>query len=245
MPGRRGVVAVVPARAGSKRLPGKNVRVFGGRPLIEWSVRAAMASPVVDRIVVSTDDPRVTAAVTGLPVDVMPRPARLATDTASTDDVLRQVDAELGGSTAGPELMVLLQPTSPLREKGQIEAGVQAMRAAPRADRLVEVTSQALFTGRVEDGWWQADFPEDTRTQDLPAVWYPTGRLFIYRAATAFGSVPPGDQRCLAQRAPRERCTNIDDEADLLWAARVYRTFAADYDYLDATTDRTTRHQGS
>lgn len=232
-PVRAGVVAVIPARAGSRRVPGKNIRPFRGQPLIVWSVRAALACGAIDRTIVSTDDPRVTEAVAGLPVDVQMRPPELATDIASTHDVLRHVDAALGGDASGPELMVLLQPTSPLRERDQIGRGIAAMRQHPDADRLIEVTSQALFTGRIEDGWWLADFPETTRSQDLPPLWYPSGRLYIYRCANVFGAETGQHDRCLAQTAPHERCTNIDHERDFLWAEHVYDTFALDYQHLE------------
>ena len=208
------------------------MREFMGQPLVVWSVRAAMSCPLVDQIVASTDDRQVVAALAALPVRIVDRPEHLAIDKASTHDVLRHVDAVLGGAAGGPELLVLLQPTSPLREQGQIERGIKAMLDCPDADRLIEVTSQNLFTGKVADGWWKADFPEDTRSQELPSLWYPSGRLYVYRCATVFDEKRQCAEQCLAQPAPRERCTNIDHEEDFLWAELVYRRFATDYDYL-------------
>ena len=193
-----------------------------------------MACSLIDEVVVSTDDAQVVAALANLPVRIIDRPSHLATDEASTDDVLLHVDENLGGGLAGPELMVLLQPTSPLRERGLIERGVKAMFDRPEADRLVEVTNQPLFTGAVVDGWWDPHYPEDTRSQDLPLLWYPSGRLYIYRCATAFGEPTPGGQKCLAEAAPRERCTNIDYEDDFLRAELVYNRFNADYEHLDS-----------
>lgn len=193
-----------------------------------------MASPLVDDIVVSTDDPNVMAAVRGMPVRALDRPPHLATDTASTDDVLRQVDGVLGGPSGGPELMVLLQVTSPLRERDLIARGIEMLQARPEADRLIEVTNQRLFTGRVADGWWQAGFPEDTRSQDLPALWYPSGRLYVFRCRVMFDrETPAGRDKCLALTAERERCTNIDHEEDFLWAEGVYSRFHAEFSHLN------------
>ena len=233
---------MIPARAGSKRVTGKNVRPFMGVPLVVWSVRAALTSSLVDRVVVSTDDAQVVAAVEGYPVTVMPRPADLATDTASTDDVLADVDRTLGGAAGGPELMVLLQATSPLREQGLVDTAVERMRQAPEAARLVEVTHQALFTGRVAGGWWDPAFPEDTRSQDLPALWYPTGRLYVYRCGAWFESAAAREERALALEAPRDRCINIDHESDFLWAEHVYRRFHSEYAFLESPADRSSRH---
>jgi len=232
MTGRFGCVAVVPARAGSKRVPGKNVRTFGGQPLVVWSINAALASTAIDRVVVSTDDDRVASAVSGRPVDVFDRPGELATDVASTDDVLREVDARLGGATSGPELIVLLQATSPLRAAGRIAEGVARMRRHPEAARLVEVTSQSLFSGTVKDGWWCPAFPEETRSQDLPQVWYPTGGLYIYRPEHWFDHPADREARSLALELPVERCVNIDHEYDFVWADVVYQRFKQDYSYL-------------
>ena len=223
---------MIPARAGSKRIPGKNVRDFIGQPLVVWSVRAALACPALDTIVVSTDDPQVSSAVAGLGVTVVERPAHLASDTARTGDVLRDVDAGLGGAAGGPELIVLLQPTSPLREAGLVDAGLRQIRACPSASRLVEVICQRLFTGRVVGDRWVADFPDGTRSQDLPPVWYPSGRLYVLRCAAVFDAGPAAPQTCLARPGQRERCTNIDHEEDFAWARYVHDRYASDYDYL-------------
>lgn len=230
--GRHGVVAVITARAGSKRLPGKNVRDFMGQPLVVWSARAALASPVVDRTVVSTDDPAVVAALEGLPVEIIDRPAHLAGDQATSRDVIRHADALLGGSDGGPGLLVLLQPTSPLREADLIGRAVEAIAARPEADQLIELTSQVIGSGKIIDGWWQPNYPETVRSQDLAPVWYPSGRLFVYRCAPTFDFVGRDPERVLALTAPLEKCTNIDHEADFHWAEVVYRRFVKEFEYL-------------
>ena len=240
--GRWGTVCVIPARAGSKRVPGKNVRPLAGQALVVWSVRAALGTPEIDRTIVSTDDPRVRDAVCDFDLTVVERPPALATSRASTDDVLRHVDEYLGGAKDGPELLVLLQATSPFREAGRVSEGVHRMRQHPDAARLVEVTSQSLFSGAVADGGWHPSFSEDTRSQDLPPIWHPTGGLYIYRCALWFDRRPDGTERNLALETSLERCVNIDHEADFAWAEHVYHRFSQDYAYLDPSSHCPARH---
>ena len=76
------VVALTPARGGSKAVPYKNLHPLGGKPLLAWPVECALATPEIDRVIVSTDDDRIAAAAAGLGAEVYRRPAHLATDTA-------------------------------------------------------------------------------------------------------------------------------------------------------------------
>lgn len=117
------VLAVIPARGGSKRCPRKNIMDFGGKPLIAWSIEAARGSKYIDHLLLSTDDPEIAA--TGLlrglkPGEVLHRPVELASDTASSEAVLRHAM-----NTKGTDWVVLLQPTSPLRTSADIDACIE------------------------------------------------------------------------------------------------------------------------
>jgi len=105
-----GAVAIIPARGGSKGIPGKNIVEFHGKPLIAWSILAARESGLVDRIIVSTDCPRIASAARRYGAETPYRPANISDDAAPTDLVVRHVLEQLDCATA-----VLLQPTSPLR----------------------------------------------------------------------------------------------------------------------------------
>src|ERR687886_659490 len=105
------VVGLIPARGGSKGIPGKNLVPLCGRPLLAWTVGAACAARGLDRVVVSTDSPEIAATARELGADVLERPAELARDETPMYDVLLHALEELGR----PEILVLLQPTSPLR----------------------------------------------------------------------------------------------------------------------------------
>lgn len=117
------VLAVIPARAGSKRCPRKNVLPFRGKPLVLWSIECAMDCHVVDSIVVSSNDPEVKALTEGL-FGYIDRPAELATDTATNEDVLRHALTLYPSS----HWVILLQPTSPLRTPRDIDRTLREAR---------------------------------------------------------------------------------------------------------------------
>ena len=116
-------LAVIPARAGSKRLPGKNHRIINGKPLIAWTIESAIAADVDLDIVVTTDDANVRNVVQQYNENValIDRPSVLASDSASSMDVLFHAIAEARLSNKSYQGVILLQPTSPLRTKEDIE----------------------------------------------------------------------------------------------------------------------------
>jgi CMP-N,N'-diacetyllegionaminic acid synthase len=112
--GRR-VIAVTPARGGSKSVPYKNLYPLGGRPLLSWPIDCALKTPEIDRVIVSTDDDRIAAAAREFGAEVYPRPVELATDTALVADTLRHLWAQLRAEGESAGILVLLEATSPLR----------------------------------------------------------------------------------------------------------------------------------
>lgn len=109
------VVAVTPARGGSKSVPYKNLHPLGDRPLLSWPIETALATPEIDRVIVSTDDERIATAARGFGAEVYLRPPELATDTALVADVLRSLWAQLFAEGERAEVLVLLEATSPFR----------------------------------------------------------------------------------------------------------------------------------
>ena len=115
------ILAVIPARGGSKRAPRKNLRPFRGIPLLLWSQAAALQSRYIDMVVCSTEDAEIKALALKHMLTVIDRPAGLADDAATNEDVLRHVLYQLPDF----DLVVLLQPTSPLRTADDIDACIQ------------------------------------------------------------------------------------------------------------------------
>ncbi|MDP3402134.1 MAG: acylneuraminate cytidylyltransferase family protein [Brevundimonas sp.] len=144
MIGDRRVIGVIPARAGSRRMIGKNTRMLAGRPMIGWTLAAARASQVLDRIVVSSDDPAVLdlAAAMGCPAPFV-RPAALSGPEASVIDAVEHALTEVGGDW---DYVVLLQPTSPLRRAADIDAAV-ALADDSGAPAVVSVSPRSKPAG--------------------------------------------------------------------------------------------------
>lgn len=119
-------LGLIPARGGSKGVPRKNIREICGKPLIAWTIEAALAAKGLDRVVVSTEDEEIAAVARRYGADVLLRPPELATDTASTQDVMVHALQNLPAET-----LVLLQPTSPYRTNGSSTvASRRSIRAA-------------------------------------------------------------------------------------------------------------------
>ena len=124
------VLGLIPARGGSKGIPGKNLVPVGGKPLLAWTVEAALGATELTRVVVSTDDDEIASAAG---VEVRRRPAELAADDTPMLDVVHHAVTELG-----PDVVVLLQPTSPLRRAEHVDACVRLLLESG-ADAVVSV----------------------------------------------------------------------------------------------------------
>jgi N-acylneuraminate cytidylyltransferase len=181
---------VIPARGGSKGLPGKNIRLLGGKPLIAYSIEAARQMAADDDIYVSTDDAeiRAVAEACGLPVPFL-RPAELATDTAGTYEVLlHALDfAEAQGKSY--DCLLLLQPTSPFRLKRHLEEALALLAAHEAAEMVVSVKitrANPYYLLALEDGsGYLRPFAEGgfTRRQDAPPVYEYNGSLYAIRCS--------------------------------------------------------------
>ncbi len=216
-------LALIPARAGSKRVPGKNVRSFLGKPLVQWSIEFALSYPGFHRVLVSTDDTAVAtvAEVAGAAVPWL-RPVELASDTASTLDVaLHALDA-CAADGERYDWLALLQPTSPLRRRQRWdEAFARLSMGGSGAVGVSAVEQHPYWTYLLsDDGRMNACFPGKTglRSQDLPTAAAVNGALYLVsvealREQRRF--VPAGAFGVLFDDALE--CIDIDTEAD--WVA--------------------------
>jgi CMP-N,N'-diacetyllegionaminic acid synthase len=223
-------IAIIPARGGSKRVPKKNIREFRGMPLIAWSIRAALYCQLVDEVYVSTDDLETADIATKYGAKVLLRPDFLATDTSNTFEVLKYSYYEQLSRSA--ELIILLQPTSPLREENMIFNGIKSLQSDNQSDCLIEVNKLKLFSGKVVDGIWQGDYPEETRSQDLPNTYFPSGRLYIYRSISTIEQDLPEGKKTRVIEGNYETNINIDYESDFDKLDFVYSRFEHLYNYL-------------
>ena len=180
------VLAIVTARGGSKGLPGKNIRMLCGRPLIQWSIDTALSCDVVDSVVVSTDDHEIArlSADAGAEVPFL-RPPSLSGDTSCSVDVVIHALDFLSSKGRVFDIVLLLEPTSPLREDADICLALQKM-VDVGASSVVSVckaeSSHPDFMFRINDSNRLDPFvssPSSLRRQDILPLFYPDGSIYI------------------------------------------------------------------
>lgn len=220
-------LGIVPARGGSKGVPGKNLRTVGPRTLIEWAARSALPSRL-DRVVVSTDSKEIAveAERVGLEVPFL-RPSELATDASLTIHVVQHALSELGTSW---DAVMILQPTSPFRNVEDIDCCLELF-ANVEPDSVVSVTEvgdhHPARMKSIEDGFLiDPPFAEDVEgqpRQTLPKLYLRNGAVYLTATQVLLNGSIKGS-RSLAYVMPEERSLNIDNEFDLRIADAVART---------------------
>lgn len=220
------VLAVLPARGGSKSIPKKNITPLGGRPLISYALAAVRSSSAVSRTIVDTDDAEIAEVARGLGAETpYLRPAELAQDDTPTMPVLRHALAWLEKNESYvPDALLLVQPTSPFIRAREITDAVALLAAHPEADSVTsvqEVTNHfhPFNLRRIEDdGFLRFADPEKrakyTTRQSKP-VFYAMGNLWLFRPQVIREkNIPIGD-RCLPLVIRGLSTFDVDDREDL------------------------------
>lgn len=227
-PGTPAVVAVIPARGGSKRIPGKNVRRFAGRPVIEYAVAAARDSGLFDRIVVSTDSDAIAAAAEAAGAEVpFRRDAALADDFATTAAVLADGLERLGGAGALSHACCIY-PAVPFLRPDDLRAGWDVVRT-PGTLSAFAVTSYPGPIQRAlriaDDGTLRMFWPEhrDTRSNDLPPAWRDAAQFYWVDVALFLRRRVLYGDTSRPVPIPRHRAHDIDTEEDWQLAELIYR----------------------
>ncbi len=214
--GRR-VLGVIPARGGSKGVPGKNIRQVGGRPLIAWTIAQAQQSRYIDRTVVSSDSPEIMSVARAWGGDVpFARPAALATDTAP--GVAPAIHA--AGEIPGYDYVVLLQPTSPLRTTDDIDACIElcVSSGAPAAVAVALVAESPYWMYRMGPKerlvplWGSSEFA--TRRQDLPPIYSINGAVYVALTEWLKESGTFLTEETVGYVMPGNRSADLDNEDD-------------------------------
>lgn len=214
-------LAIVTARAGSKRLPGKNVRELRGKPLFVWSVLAGTECPDVGATVVTTDSSQYQdlARAAGAECPRL-RPAELSSDTASSFDVVKDVLDHYGSGLAAYKNFVLLQPTSPLRTAEDVAAAIalHRSRGASAVVSVCEAECPPAWIGQIGDDLKLDDFirPEykGMRSQDLGAWYRFNGAIYIVNIEVFLAERSFTPRGTVAYVMPRERSVDVDTAFD-------------------------------
>jgi CMP-N-acetylneuraminic acid synthetase len=223
------VLGVVTARAGSQGIPGKNTKLLGGKPLILYTIEAALASRAFDRVILSTDDPEAAriAERAGCEVPFM-RPAALAAADTPHLPVMQHAVAWLRDHEGyEPESVMTLLPTSPLRQPAHIREAV-ALEASAGADSVIGVDELPAHYNPMRvvtldgDGWARLFVGNQPvkrrpgRRQDMPPAWVMNGAIYLFKARFLFDPIEPnlyGDS-VAAMVMPPPYGLNLDDPED-------------------------------
>ena len=183
------ILALVTARGGSKRLPGKNIRMLGGKPLIVWTIDVAKDIPEICEILVSTDDSAIAAVCTEAGANVpWLRPAELATDTASSVDVALHALDWYESENGVVDGLLLLQPTSPFRSKEALRQGIELFCKNNQQPVLgVSPThNHPMWMLKIEGGHLVPFMQEhglEARSQDLSPAYIVNGSFYLISPA--------------------------------------------------------------
>jgi len=214
-------LAIIPARGGSKRLPRKNVLDLCGKPLIAWSIEAGLNSKYIDKVVVSSDDDEILEISKKFGSETIKRPDKLASDTATTFDAIKYTIDKL------PEYdyIVLLQPTSPLRNEKHIDESIELLEAK-NADAIVsvcETNHSPLWSNTLPENGSMDNFLRydvlNKRSQDLEKYYRLNGSIYLCKAKrlkkekTLFLK-----SNCIAYKMKQEQSIDIDSRIDFLLA---------------------------
>jgi CMP-N-acetylneuraminic acid synthetase len=218
------VFGVIPARGGSKGLPGKNLRVLGQLSLIGHAVASARESARLTRFIVSTDSPALADEARRHGAEVpFQRPAELASDEAGMVPVLQHAVRWLEATGARPDLVVTLQPTSPFRTGDDIDRTVAKVidTGSDSAQTVTEAGYHPFFMKTLDGDRTVALFADGhkyVRRQDAPTVYQPSGAVYVTRRDVLMteGRVLGADNRAIVQGF--EAAVNIDTEWDFLLA---------------------------
>ena len=214
------ILGVIPARGGSKGVPQKNVRQVCGKPLIAWTIEAAQQSVLLDRWVVSTEDPEIASISRLYGAEILNRPPQLATDTTPTSHVLKHALDHVSA-----DIVVLLQPTSPIRSSGLIDRCIRQFQ---------DTQADSLATGFMCK-YQEYALGNNLRRQARAGFFYDDGNVYVLRASMVSAGEQFGEkiERVLLDR---EQNIEVEDLFELWLAEKVLeRRSAGNQSPTDAT----------
>jgi CMP-N,N'-diacetyllegionaminic acid synthase len=217
-------LAIIPARGGSKRLPRKNLLDLCGKPLIAWSIEAALKSKYISKVIVSSDDEEILNIAKEYKADFIKRPDELASDTATTFDALKHTLENVEKY----DYVVLLQPTSPLRSEKHIDEAIELLKEK-NADAIIsvcEMEHSPLWSNTLDENLDMSNFLRDEvlnkRSQDLPKYYRLNGAIYICKTDKLLQN--KGfflKENIYAYKMNKKHSVDIDEEIDFIIAEKL------------------------
>lgn len=222
-------LAIIPARGGSKRIPRKNIRSFGGKPMIGWSIEAALKSNCFNRVIVSTDDVEIAEIARQYGAEVpFTRPGELSDDYASTIDVVCHAIEWMAQHSAVPSSVCCIYATAPFLQPESIRAGLDLLESSG-ANFSFSATSYPFPVQRAirlrSDGRVEMLTPEHftSRSQDLEEFYHDAGQFYWGLADAWQSRLPIFTSSAAAVILPRYRVQDIDTMEDWVRAELMLR----------------------
>jgi len=215
-------LAIIPARGGSKRLPRKNVLDLAGKPLIAWTIEAGLKSKYIDKLIVTSDDKEILNIAKKYGSDIIKRPDELANDTATSFDAIKHALVNVDTY----DYIVLLQPTSPLRNQKHIDEAIELLeeKQADATVSVCEMDHSPLWSNTLPEDGSMSNFLragiKDKRSQDLEKYYRLNGAIYICKTERLLKEKTFFiNDKIFAYQMDRTSSIDIDEEADFLMAA--------------------------
>ncbi len=219
-------IAIIPARGGSKRLPGKNILPLGGIPLIAHSILYAQANSDVDAVYVSTDDEKIRRTALEFGAEIIDRPAAISGDKATTAEALQHALGHCGGSVGN---VFLLQPTNPLRPSNLLAECFETFKER-QADSLFTVSRNHQKFGKIDAGKFVPfNYKPGQRSQDLEPLYFENGLLYICKAEVIANGEIITENAVPFETDPVFSAVDIDTQADFDYAEYLYQKLSITY----------------
>ena len=213
------IIALIPARGGSKGIKYKNIVALAGKPLLSYSIIAAQQSEIFNAIYVSSDDAKILSVANDYNASLVHRSPKLAQDHSPTNDLIEEFITNL--ELADDDVIVLLQPTSPLRSAEHIKSAVTLFKQKPDCSALISVCAadnKYLYTYLSADSYLTPVSPEHmkiSRRQDLPEIYLPNGAIYIFTVGNFKREKSIPENRLVAYVMSAEDSIDIDAQKDL------------------------------
>ena len=219
------LLAIIPARGGSKGLPRKNITDLAGKPLIVWTIEASLRSKYITKTVVSSDDKEILDIAKQFGADALKRPKKLATDFATSESVVGWVIEHLESIGEVFDIVVLLQPTSPLRDDKDIDKAFELMieQEATAVISVYAFDNKILKTFLINDNGFMNSISKPQfpfmRRQDLPITYMANGAIYIININSFKDTLCFMTDKTLGYLMPEKMSRDIDGHVDLKYCA--------------------------